>query len=100
MAAPTMETLPTDVFLDILARAGGWSTTMPEGMVVVTALSVCKQWRHALLGSPAHAVDVLISRRCWPAHARAPSATPSALTSCGMSGCAQPSTSWNCRASP
>ncbi|KAG1663955.1 hypothetical protein FOA52_001081 [Chlamydomonas sp. UWO 241] len=56
-----METLPTDVFLDILTRAGGWTITMPgEVVMVVTALSVCKQWRQGLLGSPAHAVQLLM----------------------------------------
>ncbi|KAG1663951.1 hypothetical protein FOA52_001077 [Chlamydomonas sp. UWO 241] len=57
-----MESLPTDVFLDILARAGGWTITVPGEVVVVvvTALSVCKQWRQELLDSPAHAVQLLM----------------------------------------
>ncbi|KAG1656260.1 hypothetical protein FOA52_011908 [Chlamydomonas sp. UWO 241] len=56
-----MESLPTDVFLDILARAGGWTITEPgEVVAVVTALSVYKQWRQGVLGSPAHAAQLLM----------------------------------------
>jgi hypothetical protein len=60
-----LETLPPVVFLDILSRPGGWTLNepeeeRPEDMVVVTPLSVCKQWRRALLDSPAHAVQLLM----------------------------------------
>jgi hypothetical protein len=58
-----IETLPTEVFLDILARVGGWIKVPGKqrpGSVVVTALSVCKQWRQDLLDSPAHAVQLLM----------------------------------------